>query len=90
MTIRSKLAIVLAVASLGFASPAFAQSFSAGFGTGNALPFSYRQTDQNAQPGSRYSGLYAMVPSADQAPISRNPADMGGGSVGYDQDLAIH
>ena len=42
MTNKSKLALIAVVAAtLGIASPAFAQSYNPGDGTGNALPFAY-------------------------------------------------
>jgi len=37
----SKLAIIAVLAAMSVASPAFAQSFNKGDGTGNELPFAY-------------------------------------------------
>jgi hypothetical protein len=37
----SKLALIAVLAAMSIASPAFAQSFSKGDGTGNNLPFAY-------------------------------------------------
>jgi hypothetical protein len=41
MTMKSKLAVIAAVAAMSVASPALAQSFNLGDGAGNVLPFSY-------------------------------------------------
>jgi hypothetical protein len=41
MTTRSKFIVAAAIAMLGFASPAFAQSFNRSDGTGNELPSYY-------------------------------------------------
>jgi hypothetical protein len=38
---KSKLAVIAAVLAVSVASPAFAQSFNKGDGTGNELPFAY-------------------------------------------------
>jgi hypothetical protein len=41
MTNTSKLALIAVLAAMSVASPAFAQSFNKGDGTGNELPFAY-------------------------------------------------
>lgn len=41
MSTRSKFVVAAAIAMLGFASPAFAQSFNRSDGTGNELPSYY-------------------------------------------------
>jgi hypothetical protein len=41
MMIKSKLTVIATVAAISLASPAFAQSFNKGDGTGNELPFAY-------------------------------------------------
>jgi hypothetical protein len=38
---KSKLVVIAALLAVSVASPAFAQSFSKGDGTGNVLPFAY-------------------------------------------------
>ena len=38
---KSKLVVIAAVLAVSVASPAFAQSFTKGDGTGNSLPFAY-------------------------------------------------
>ena len=40
---KSKLALIAALVAMSAASPALAQSFSKGDGTGNNLPFTYGQ-----------------------------------------------
>ena len=72
MTIISKFALIAAIAAVGIASPAFAQSFDSTDGTGNSLPTYYgphgglhRGTaPQNERVIVRQSGLnaFAMVP----------------------------
>ena len=92
MTTKSKLAVVLAVATLGLASPAFAQSFDPAIGTGNNTPFSYQQNVDGMPSAGRK--LYDMVPSAASTASStvnsNAPANTGGGSTGYNQELLIH
>jgi hypothetical protein len=103
---KSKLAIIAAVAAVGFASPAFAQSFSNGWGTGNVLPYTYGapapRNDTVAVPRGRHpriadrrSGLeaYAMIPrspAASSAANANDAADTGGGSVGYNRMLETY
>jgi hypothetical protein len=73
------------------ASPASAQSFSRGWGTGNVLPFSYTESAPQqrhvATHPNRYSA-YAMVPQWT-APVD-NRISVGAGSVGYNQLLMTH
>lgn len=79
MTLSTKLALVSIVALVGAAAPASAQSFSAGRGTGNVLPYSIAPVhNSNVSP-------YAMArtPSVD---IRKAP----GGSAGYERLLATH
>jgi hypothetical protein len=89
-----KLIMIVAVGASVLATPAFAQSFNPGFGTGNALPFSYGPiASQNVNTAtSRPSGrpLYDMVQSAPTSLNSSAPAANGGGSLGYNEMLAIH
>jgi hypothetical protein len=94
MTTKSKLAVMLAIATLGLASPAFAQSFDPAIGTGNNLPFGYQQTNNDGMPSAARK-LYDMVPSvsaqsASSTANSNSPAATGGGSTGYNQELLIH
>lgn len=64
MTTKSKIAIALALASLGLASPAFAQSPRA---ANWDPPAHSRQVNRN---------------------VAENPAFTGGGSTGYNVDVA--
>jgi hypothetical protein len=57
MSTRSKLIVAAAIATLGLASPAFAQSFNRPDGTGNELPSYY----------DSQGGLHAGV-----APVQQN------------------
>jgi hypothetical protein len=87
---------IVMIATLGatlLATPAFAQSFNPGFGTGNVLPFSYGPAaSQNVNTAaSHQSGrpLYDMV----QSPTASNPnapVATGGGSLGYNEMLLIN
>ena len=69
-----KLITVVAIAASVMATPAFAQSFTKDFGTGNVQSFSYNAngSEQTGQIAGRRSGLdaFAMVPGTSSA----NPA----------------
>jgi hypothetical protein len=57
---KTKMLIIAAVAASSFAAPAFAQSFSKGYGTGNELPSYYD------------NGLhFGFPPSHEQTTIAR-------------------
>ena len=89
ITITSKLALIVAVAAVGIASPAFAEFFNAQEGTGE-LPFSYGSiAPHHGKIAVRQSGLHAFasVPSPQGDPNPNDPALTGGGSVGYNQML---
>jgi hypothetical protein len=63
MSTRSKFVVAAAIAILGLATPAFAQSFNRSDGTGNELPSYY----------DRGGGLHAgIVPQQRQIAIHRN------------------
>ncbi len=49
MITKSKIAMLLAVAALGFATPALAQSLDPSVGSGNTLPFSYAPENSGMQ-----------------------------------------
>jgi hypothetical protein len=61
MSIKSKLVIAAAVATFGFAAPAFAQEFAGSWGTGNELP-SYFDKD---------GALHTGAPPPQQNQIAR-------------------
>ena len=100
MTITSRLAVIAAVAAMGIASPAFAQSFDPDVGTGNIGPSGYvasvphndkiavRQ-NSHGKIAARRSGMhsFAMVPGPQTGPNPNDPALTGGGSLGYNQML---
>jgi hypothetical protein len=65
MSIRSRVIITAAVVGFGSASPAFAQSFSRGWGTGNSLP-SYYNADGGLHTGT------APQPQQDQIAAQRS------------------
>ena len=86
---------VLAATRLA-ATPAFGQSYNAGYGTGNVLP----SRAQPVTPDIRSNHLtartrrhpralnsYAMEPSSPSDMNSNSPAATGGGSIGYNQNL---
>jgi hypothetical protein len=64
MTKTSKLALIAALA-VSMASPAFAQSFNKGDGTGNALPFAY------GPGGTKPTGV---APQNDQVAVQQGNA----------------
>jgi hypothetical protein len=96
MSIKSKVMIATTAVMLGLASPAFAQSFSSSFGTGNETPSAYdnsgvlhsgtAQTLPQTQIARRTGeSAFAMVPNA--ASGINSPSLTGGGSVGYNENL---
>ena len=74
------------------ATPAFGQSFSAGYGTGNVLPFnstvaapavaSHHASAHAARRNGRKIRL-AMEPRQQLPFNAESPAATGGGSIGY-------
>jgi hypothetical protein len=56
---KSKIAVIAVLVAMSAASPALAQAFSKGYGTGNATPYSYERSDtaapQNGQTAARPS-----------------------------------
>ena len=100
MTIISKFALIAAIAAVGIASPAFAQSFDPEAGGGNVAGFSYGPTpsqndeyvvplSSHAKTAARQNGLraFARVSGASSNSGSNDPAFTGGGSAGYNQML---
>jgi hypothetical protein len=86
MISKSTLAIIAAVAAIGIASPALAQSFDPEAGTGNVVASNVGATTwQSDQIRDQRNGLqaYAMVPSQPAAAASTAPTLNGGGSAGY-------
>jgi hypothetical protein len=95
MIIKSKIAVIAAIAALSFATPALAQSFSSSYGTGNELPSYYDQNGglhtgiapQHNQIAARRSGLNAFASVGRSVSSSDTPANTGGGSIGYNEML---
>jgi hypothetical protein len=56
---KSKLALIAVLAAMSVASPAFAQAFSKGYGTGNVTPYAFEPSGttapQNGQTATRSS-----------------------------------
>ena len=56
---ESKLALIAVLAAMTVASPAFAQAFSKGYGTGNVTPYTFEPSGtaapQNSQTAARPS-----------------------------------
>jgi hypothetical protein len=56
---KSKIALIAVLVAMSAASPAFAQAFSKGYGTGNVAPYSFERSDtaapQNGQTATRSS-----------------------------------
>ena len=95
----NKVLIAAAAVAL-IATPAFAQSFNPEFGTGNvgsigyvaSVPHNDKITGRQNSHGkiaARRSGMhsFAMVPGPQTGPNSNDPANTGGGSLGYNQML---
>jgi len=86
MTVKAKLALVVAVAAVIFASPALAQTINGGDETGNASSYSYQPAASDAAVrhagarAARRNGLdaYAMqrrLQHSNSAPRTRMPVD---------------
>jgi hypothetical protein len=88
-----KIIMIVALGASVLATPAFAQSFNPGFGTGNVLPFSNGPvaSENGSTAASHQSGrrLYDVVPSDPQASNTSAPAATGAGSQGYNEMLLI-
>ena len=66
---KSKLALIAVVAAtLGIASPAFAQSYNPGDGTGNVLPFAYG-------PGGAKQRSVVVAPELGQIAVRQSGAN---------------
>ena len=89
--INVKIALVAAIAVVGAAPPALAQSFSQSFGTGNVLPFRYEPIVlQRGKVAVHDNGLNAFALEPRTVPNFSNPNDpaaTGGGSLGYNEGL---
>jgi hypothetical protein len=86
---------VLAATRLA-ATPAFGQSYNAGYGTGNVLPLraqpvtpEINSNHSRARAARHHDALnsYAMEPRSPSDMSSNSPASTGGGSIGYNQNL---
>jgi len=79
--------IITTVAKMALISPAFAQSFDPEIGTGNVLMLNNQATVPHKQAAVRRSGIdtLAIAPRGKQA--SEDPANTGGGSIGYNENL---
>jgi hypothetical protein len=100
MNTKSKLTLIAAIIAVGLGAPAAAMAQSA-WTTGTAanrvaagFTSSYgRANGLNAfamiqEQGGR--GSFGMLPQTDGHGIARSPAAQGGGSLGYNEGLAIH
>lgn len=91
MTSKLKLTaiIITTVAKLAIVSPAFAQSFDPDIGTGNVLALNSQATVAQQQAAVRRSGIdaFAMAPREQVGPAADQPANTGGGSLGYNEML---
>ena len=86
-----KITPLAAAVLVAVASPASAQSFSGGWGTGNVLPFTYAwpsSQQQRAAIRSHRNSAYAMAPRDFDSVTG--PVSIGTGSVGYNQLLMTH
>jgi hypothetical protein len=101
MSKLSALVLIATVATAAGALPAFAQSFDPEVGTGNIVSFNAAPpapqiTHMAARPTSRaamaarQTGLhaFAMIPGGRVGASTYDPALTGGGSLGYNQNLA--
>ena len=93
---KAKFAIIAALALTRLAAtPAFGQSFSAGYGTGNVLRFNSTvaapavASHHASAHAARRNGLnsFAMEPRQQLQLGAESPAATGGGSIGYNENL---
>lgn len=93
---KTKFAIIAALALTRLAAtPAFGQSFSTGYGTGNVLPFNSAvaapavASHHASAHAARRNGLnsFAMEPRQQLQLGAESPAATGGGSIGYNENL---
>lgn len=93
---KTKLALIAVLALMRLAAtPAFGQSFSAGYGTGNVLPYNSTATapaiasHHASAQAARRNGLnsFAMEPRRQAQFGADSPAATGGGSIGYNENL---
>lgn len=93
---KTKFAIIAALALTRLAAtPAFGQSFSTGYGTGNVLPFNSTvaapavASHHASAHAARRNGLnsFAMEPRQQLQLGAESPAATGGGSIGYNENL---
>jgi len=84
--------IITTVAKMAFVSPAFAQSFDPEIGTGNVLMLNGQATAPHKQAAVRQSGIDALAraPRVQVGVSSEDPANTGGGSIGYNENLRVY
>ena len=84
--------IITTVAKMAIFSPAFAQSFDPDNGTGNVLMLNNQTTVPHKQAAVRRSGIdaLAMAPRVQAEVASEDPANTGGGSIGYNENLRVY
>ena len=70
---KSKLALIAVLAVMSAASPAFAQSFTKGDGTGNNLPFAYGpEGTKPAWTAAPQNQQIAVQPNAGKVAVRQN------------------
>ena len=82
--------IITTVAKMAFVSPTFAQSFDPELGTGNVLMLNNQATVPHKQVAVRRSGIDALAMVPRMQGVSEDPANTGGGSIGYNQNLRVY
>ena len=84
--------IITTVTKMAFVSPAFAQSFDPEIGTGNVLMLNNQASVPHKHTAIRRSGIdaLAMVPRVQAGVASEDPANTGGGSIGYNENLRVY
>jgi len=84
--------IITTVAKMAFVSPALAQSFDPEIGSGNVLVMHEQVIDaqQEALDHGRGNGVFAMVPRTQAGGTSEDPANTGGGSIGYNEKIRVY
>jgi hypothetical protein len=90
MISKSKLAAIAFVATVGAATPAFAQALQTGTAANRAQLYGFSsapsQFVRHGQRADRANGLWAYAMAPGSAFVTRHgPASSGGDSIGYNQ-----
>jgi hypothetical protein len=69
---KSKLTLIAALVAMSAASPALAQSYSKGYGTGNVLPYTNEPGNTASTAASQNGQIAARPSNADKVAVRQN------------------